>query len=78
MSDYKAEECVEINKQMYNWANIMDSLYWSNIHKYSSVLKKIYSTSSAVSKWDSFAAGKKKEITELAELYIKWIFSSSK
>jgi deoxyribodipyrimidine photolyase-related protein len=78
MSDYKSAECVEINKQMYNWASIMDALYWSNIHKYSSVLKKIYSTSSAVSKWDSFTAGKKKEITELSALYIKWIHSSSK
>jgi deoxyribodipyrimidine photolyase-related protein len=73
MSNYKSELCVKIKDNMYKWDEILDSLYWYHIFKYSEEFKKIYSTSSAVSRWNKFDSQKKKEIIKLSKLYINWI-----
>jgi deoxyribodipyrimidine photolyase-related protein len=75
MSDYKSELCVKINSKEYKWDEIMNALYWSHIAKYSDEFKKIYATSSGVSRWEKFDGKKKKELIELANLYKKWIHS---
>jgi len=62
MSNYKSEECVEINNKKYKWDMIMDALYWTLISNYSNEFKKIYSTASAVSRWDKFDSKKKKKM----------------
>jgi deoxyribodipyrimidine photolyase-related protein len=73
MSDYKSTECVKIGTLLYKWDAIMDALYWYHIYKYSNEFKKIYSTSSGASRWDKFNSDKKKEIINLAKIYISWI-----
>ncbi len=73
MSDYKSSECVNINSKMYKWDSIFDALYWYHIYKYSLEFKKIYATSSGVSRWEKFDSKKKNEIINLAKIYINWI-----
>lgn len=73
MSDYKSEKCVKINNEIYKWDEIMDSLYWYHIYKYSTEFKKIYATSSGVARWEKFELNKKKSIINLAKKYIEWI-----
>lgn len=73
MSDYKSELCVNIGNKTYKWDEIMDSLYWYHIYKYSTQFKKIYATSSGVSRFNKFDSNKKKSIIKLAKLYINWI-----
>jgi deoxyribodipyrimidine photolyase-related protein len=73
MSDYKSQSNVIINNNIYKWDEIIDSLYWSHINKYSKEFKKIYATSSAVSRYDKFDIAKKKKIIELSNIYKKWI-----
>ena len=73
MSDYKSESCVNIQGQIYKWDEIMDSLYWTHINKYSDEFKKIYATSSGVSRFNNFDSIKKKKLLEIANIYKKWI-----
>lgn len=73
MSDYKSELSVTIDSSTYKWDEIMDSLYWFHIYKYSNEFKKIYATSSGVYRWEKFDSEKKKQIIKLAKLYIEWI-----
>lgn len=73
MSDYKSESCVKIKNDIYKWDDVLDALYWYHIHKYSEEFKKIYATSSGVSRWEKFDSNKKKEIIKLAKIYIEWI-----
>jgi len=73
MSDYKSSECVNINSKIYKWDSILDALYWYHIYKYSSEFKKIYATSSGVSRWEKFDSKKKNEIINLSKIYINWI-----
>ena len=73
MSNYKSEKCVHIDSQIYNWDDIFDALYWYHIHKYSNEFKKNYHTASGVSKWEKFTPNKKKNIINLAKIYIGWI-----
>jgi deoxyribodipyrimidine photolyase-related protein len=73
MSNFKSEECVEINSKTYKWDEIMDSLYWSFVSVYSDEFASIYSTASAVSRWNKFDSKKKKDILELSKIYKNWI-----
>jgi len=73
MSDYKSESCVKIKNVVYKWDEVFDALYWYHIHNYSSEFKKIYATSSGVSRWEKFDSNKKKSIINLAKIYIEWI-----
>ena len=74
MSDYKAiKNNVNINDNLYDWNEIFDALYWSHIDKYSEIFKKIYSTASGVKRWETFDMNKKKKITELKNIYLRWI-----
>jgi deoxyribodipyrimidine photolyase-related protein len=73
MSNYKPLECVKINDKLYYWNDIFDALYWNHVSKYSTIFSKIYSTSSAVSRWNKFTSTKKHETTKLAKIYIDWI-----
>jgi deoxyribodipyrimidine photolyase-related protein len=73
MSDYKSEITIRIGSSDYKWDDIMDSLYWYHIHKYSNVFKKIYATSSGVARWEKFDSDKKNQIIKLSKLYINWI-----
>lgn len=77
MSDYKSssEPEVKLDDKIYKWDEIMDSLYWYHIYKYSEEFKKIYATSSGVARFNKFDSNKKKKIIELANNYIKWIHS---
>ena len=73
MSDYKSSELVQFNDKIYKWDDMMDSLYWYHIYKYSDKFKKIYAISSAVSRWNKFDNKKKTEIFNLSKIYINWI-----
>lgn len=73
MSDYKSESCVKIGTTTYKWDDVLDALYWSHINKYSSEFKKIYATASAVSRFNKFDSNKKKQLVQLAKIYISWI-----
>lgn len=73
MSDYKSEQCVHINSNIYKWDDILNSLYWTHISSNSEHFKKIYATASAVSRWNKFDSKKKKELYELSNLYKNWI-----
>jgi deoxyribodipyrimidine photolyase-related protein len=73
MSDYKSSNCVKIDNNEYKWDEILDCLYWSHINKYSSEFKKIYATSSAVSRYDKFDSDKKSHILKISNIYKKWI-----
>ena len=73
MSDYKSDKCVKINNIEYKWDEILDSLYWAHVYKYSEEFKKIYATASAVSRFNKFDSSKKKNILELSNIYKKWI-----
>lgn len=79
MSDYKSSyaNCsVMINNDIYKWDEILDSLYWSHVNKYSVEFKKIYATSSAVSKFNNFDSVKKNKILKLSKIYKSWIHKS--
>ena len=73
MSDYKSQQCVHINSNIYKWDDIMNSLYWTHISSNSEHFKKIYATASAVSRWEKFDSKKKKKLYELSNLYKNWI-----
>ena len=73
MSDYKSNQCVHIDSNIYKWDDILNSLYWSHISSNSEHFKKIYATASAVSRWEKFDSKKKKELYELSNLYKNWI-----
>lgn len=73
MSNYKSTTCVKIGSQIYKWDEIMDALYWYHIYKFQNEFKKIYATSSGVSRWNKFDSNKKKQIINLAKKYIEWI-----
>ena len=75
MSDYKSKECVKIKNEVYKWDDILDCLYWEHINKYSKEFKKIYATSSAVSRYEKFDSDKKKYIQKISKKYIDWIHS---
>ena len=62
MSDYKSSECVNIGSNTYKWDEIFNALYWYHIYKYSSEFKKIYATSSGVSRWEKFDSKKKMKL----------------
>jgi hypothetical protein len=73
MSDYKSSDSVQIDNIKYKWDDILDSLYWTHVNKYSNEFKKIYATSSAVSRFNNFDSEKKKNILKLANIYKNWI-----
>ena len=73
MSNFKSSE-IEVFDKKYKWDEIFDSLYYSHINNYSHIFEKIYSSASAVKRWNSFNSSKKKHILELSNLYIKWIY----
>ena len=74
MSDYKSKECVEINGIKYRWDVIYDSLYYSHINKYMNIFETIYSTAPSAKRWKNFPSNKKKDLLELGQIYINWIF----
>ena len=74
MSDYKKQDIL-INQKNYKWNDIIDALYYRLILNYSTEFSKIYSTANAVKRYNSFTANKKKELLNLANMYIKWIHS---
>jgi deoxyribodipyrimidine photolyase-related protein len=73
MSDYRSSDSVKIDNNTYKWDDILDSLYWYHINKYSNEFKKIYATASAVSRFNKFDSNKKKQLFQLAKTYINWI-----
>ena len=75
MSDYKSEDIL-INDKLYKWNEIIDSLYYRLISNYSDEFGKIYSTASAVKRFNGFTTSKKKKLLDLANIYIEWIFNS--
>ena len=74
MSDYKSEE-IFINEKIYKWNEILDALYYRLISNYSEEFSKIYSTASAVKRFNGFTTSKKNNLLNLANIYIKWIFN---
>lgn len=73
MSDYKTEE-IELSNKKYKWNEIFDALYYKLIHDYSDEFSKIYSTATAVKRYNSFTNDKKKDLISLANIYIKWLY----
>jgi len=73
MSDYKSEECVEIEDQKYKWDEVMDALYWSHISDYSTEFRRTYATASSVIRWEKMNVEKKRKYRELSNVYKKWI-----
>ena len=72
MSDYKSVDIL-INEENYKWDEIIDALYYRLISNYSDEFSKIYSTASAVKRFNGFTVSKKKNLLNLANIYIKWI-----
>ena len=73
MSNYKSSE-IEINSKIYKWDEIYDALYYNHINNHYEIFSKIYATAMAAKRWNSFDNNKKKELLNLANLYIKWLF----
>lgn len=73
MSDYKTQD-IYLDNEKYKWNDIIDALYYKLIHDYSEEFSKIYSTATAVKRFNSFTATRKKELLSLSNIYIKWIF----
>jgi deoxyribodipyrimidine photolyase-related protein len=73
MSDYKSSE-INFGNISYKWDDIIDALYYNFINKYSNELKKIYSSASAVSRWNSFDKNKKNQLLRLSKMYIEWVY----
>lgn len=74
MSDYKSVDIL-VNEENYKWDEIIDALYYRLIWNYSDEFSKIYSTASAVKRFNGFTASKKNNLLNLANIYIKWIFN---
>jgi deoxyribodipyrimidine photolyase-related protein len=74
MSDYKTEE-INLDNDKYKWDEIIDALYYKLISDYSEEFSKIYSTALAVKRFNSFTPIRKKELLNLANIYIKWLFN---
>ena len=74
MSDFKSGE-IDLDGIKYKWDEIIDALYYKLISDYSDKFSKIYSTALAVKRFLNFTTGKKKQLLELANIYIKWIFN---
>ena len=74
MSNYKSEE-ITFGEHTCKWDEVLDALYYNLINTYSDVYKKIYSSASAVSRWNSFSPTKKKSLLDLSKKYIQWIHS---
>ena len=74
MSDYKTEE-IDLDGTLYKWDDIFDALYYKLISDYSNEFGKIYSTAMAVKRFNGFTDAKKKELLDLANIYIKWLFN---
>ena len=72
MSNYKSEQ-ITFGDHTCKWDEVIDALYYNLIKTYSDIYKKIYSSASAVSRWNSFSTGKKKSILDLSKKYIQWI-----
>ncbi len=73
MSDFKSSE-IQLDKKTYKWDEIMDGLYYKLVADYSNEFSKIYSTANAVKRYNSFTPTRKKELNDLANTYIKWLF----
>jgi deoxyribodipyrimidine photolyase-related protein len=74
MSDFKSRE-IDLDGVKYKWDEIIDALYYKLISDYSDKFSKIYSTALGVKRFSSFTTGKKKQLLDLANIYIKWIFN---
>lgn len=73
MSDFKSQN-IELDEKTYKWDEIFDSLYYKLVSDYQEELSKIYSTAPAVKRFNAFTPNRKKELLDLANVYIKWIF----
>jgi deoxyribodipyrimidine photolyase-related protein len=73
MSDYKTSE-INLDETTYKWNEIIDALYYKLINDYSDEFSKIYSTAMAVKRYNDFTSKKKKDLINLANVYIKWIY----
>jgi deoxyribodipyrimidine photolyase-related protein len=74
MSDYKTSD-IELNNKIYKWNEIIDALYYKLIHDYSNEFSKIYSTALAVKRYNDFTPTRKKDLSNLANIYLKWLFT---
>jgi deoxyribodipyrimidine photolyase-related protein len=74
MSNYKSSD-IFIDEKIYKWNEIMDALYYRLISNYSDEFSKIYSTASAVKRFNGFTVSKKNNLLNLANIYIKWMFN---
>jgi deoxyribodipyrimidine photolyase-related protein len=72
MSDYRTENIL-IDGTNYKWNEIIDGLYYRLISIYSEEFSKIYSTASAVKRFNGFTPSKKNNLLKIANIYIKWI-----
>jgi deoxyribodipyrimidine photolyase-related protein len=59
----------------YKWEDLFDGLYYNLIDTYSDKFKKIYSTGSAVARWNKFDKNTKTNHLSNADIYIKWLYS---
>ncbi len=75
MSDFKKEE-ININNKNIFWNDIFDALYYNLINNYQDEFKKIYSTSSSVSRWKKYTLKEKNQYLDLADEYIKWLYKN--
>jgi deoxyribodipyrimidine photolyase-related protein len=58
------------------WGIIMDALYYNLINTYmDDGFDSIYSVASSVKTWKKFPNNKKKDVLNVASLYIKWLWS---
>ncbi|CAD8199886.1 unnamed protein product [Paramecium octaurelia] len=62
---------IKIEKQIYNWPELFDSLYYNFIGKNEGVLKQYYATARQVAHWTKKSEMDKIKITKIASTFIK-------
>jgi deoxyribodipyrimidine photolyase-related protein len=74
MSNFKSSDII-LNEKIFKWNVIVDALYYRLIHNYSEDFSKIYSVANAVKRYSNFTNDKKKELLNLANLYMDWLYT---
>ena len=70
MSDFDSKP-VELGTDLYKWEEVWNGLYYNFIATHEKLLKSIYSTAIQVKNLNNLDSQKKKEIKQIAKLYIE-------
>ncbi len=78
MSDFESNG-VKMGSKEYSWEEVWNALYYNFVSTHSKLLQSIYSTAIQVKNLNNLDSQKKKQIKQIAKLYIKnYGFNNSK